>query len=516
METDNGNNCTPRNINDNFCQFLEFFLIKENNAYKFIVGNLKDSILIKCKHYELLLNNTDLSTLIKKEINTIDEAYEYIVKIFDYNKVIIKEIKVNISIKLMLRIYNKNDEKNEKNIELELRYNNENYSIINDLNYYYNKINDEINNLKDKIMLLNEEINIIKNNKIQKINDEENEINKTNNKANDLEFFCDITNDSYSNLYFSNSFSVFNSLNQILYLIYSNKKNSIIHYNLNDNKIIKEIKNAHKKCITNFRHYLDNLNKRDLIMSISSEDNNIKIWDIEDDEDCLLNIRYINNNGYLYSACFLNEKNINYIITSNYTFNNNPENIKVYDFNGKKIKEINNSNEITYYIDSFYDNKLLKNYILTCNEGFIKSYDCNKNDVYKKYTDDNNNTGHFNLIINENKDIFQILESSFDGNIRIWNFHTGELLNRIKISDECIKEICMWNNEYILAACDDKTIKIIQLDNGIIIKELKGHKNYVISIKQIIHPIYGQCLISQGFFKDNIKLWTNKNYIKSI
>jgi hypothetical protein len=251
-------------------------------------------------------------------------------------------------------------------------------------------------------------------------------------------------------------------------------------------------------------------------MSISNEDNNIKIWNIEnDDPDCLVNIRNINNNGYLYSACFLNEKNINYIITSNYTFNNNPENIKVYDFNGKKIKEINNSNNITYYIDSFYENKLFKNYILTCNEDFIKSYDYNKNNVYKKYADDNM-AGHFNLIINESKDIVQILESSFDGIIRIWNFHTGKLLNKIKISDECIKEICLWNNEYILAACDDKTIKIIQLDNGIIIKELKGHKNYVISIKQIIHPKYGQCLISQGFFKDNIKLWANKNYIKSI
>ena len=46
----------------------------------------------------------------------------------------------------------------------------------------------------------------------------------------------------------------------------------------------------------------------------------------------------------------------------------------------------------------------------------------NKNNIYIKYADDNI-AGHFNLIINEGKDIFQILESSFDGTIRIWNFH---------------------------------------------------------------------------------------------
>ena len=45
-----------------------------------------------------------------------------------------------------------------------------------------------------------------------------------------------------------------------------------------------------------------------------------------------------------------------------------------------------------------------------------------KNNIYKKYADDNI-SGYFNLIINESKDIFQILESSFDGTIRIWNFH---------------------------------------------------------------------------------------------
>ena len=69
----------------------------------------------------------------------------------------------------------------------------------------------------------------------------------------------------------------------------------------------------------------------------------------------------------------------------------------------------------------------------------------------------------------------------------------------------------MWNNECIFIGCDDKTIKLVELKNGKIIKELKGHKREVISIKTIIHPKYGKCLISQGVKNDCIKLWINKN-----
>ena len=34
------------------------------------------------------------------------------------------------------------------------------------------------------------------------------------------------------------------------------------------------------------------------------------------------------------------------------------ESIKVFDFNGKKIKEMNDSKDNTVFIDSYYDNKI--------------------------------------------------------------------------------------------------------------------------------------------------------------
>ena len=78
-----------------------------------------------------------------------------------------------------------------------------------------------------------------------------------------------------------NAFDVFKSMEDILFLIYTNNLNSIILYNLIDCKIISEIKNAHKKSIGNLKYYLENNNvsdsdnNRELIMSVSAEDSDI-------------------------------------------------------------------------------------------------------------------------------------------------------------------------------------------------------------------------------------------------
>ena len=284
--------------------------------------------------------------------------------------------------------------------------------------------------------------------------------NTLKDNAENLLFLKDLVIDSYSNNWLINKFIVFKSLNNILYLIYSNNNKSIISYNIIDNKKINEIKNAHKDQISSFRYYLDNINKRDLIISLSSNlhYSNIKLWDINNLE-LILNIEKLTNYGFLKSACFLNDNNGVYIVACFVVYNKyNPEPIKVYDFKGNKTKEINDSEKSAYYIDNYYDDDLNKNFILTGNLGYIKSYDYNENKIYHKYYENNNNSGHLSIIINIQKEMTELIESCCDGNIRIWNFHTGKLLRIINISKEGLREICMWDNEYLLVGCDDKTI----------------------------------------------------------
>ena len=194
-----------------------------------------------------------------------------------------------------------------------------------------------------------------------------------------IKYLNDITNDSYSNYWLDNTFIIFKSINNILYLIYANKKRSIISYDAISNQKINEIKNAHEDYITNFRHCLSN-NKKDLFLSISSLNNNIKLWNVTNFE-CLCDIKNINKNGLLLSACFLRENNQNYIISSNDNLYYS-EYMKIFDFHGKKIKEIKDFNFNTFFVDNFYDINLSKNFIITGNFGYVKSYDFNDNKIY--------------------------------------------------------------------------------------------------------------------------------------
>ena len=113
----------------------------------------------------------------------------------------------------------------------------------------------------------------------------------------------------------------------------------------------------------------------------------------------ILNIINIYKFDYLQSACFLINNYESSIITCNIS---NQEPIKVFDFKGNKKKEINDSKDISYFIDVYYDNNLFKNYIITSNENDVKSYDYNENKLYHQYS--NNKESYLNIIINKRKD----------------------------------------------------------------------------------------------------------------
>ena len=338
--------------------------------------------------------------------------------------------------------------------------------------------------------------------------------NDNEKKIYSLKFSKVLIKDLYIDYCLDNIFCLFKSIYNILYLIYSNENLSIISYDLIDNKIINEIKNAHDAFITNFRHFLDKKNKIDLVISISAEINNIKLWNINN-WICILNLEYINYRGYLFSSCFLKDKNKIYILTSNVF--TTPESIKVYDFKGQKINEINESNELTYFIDTYYEinekNKLSDIYIITGNNGFIKSFNYNENKIYHKYIDNENNkkSGRCSVIIyRDNFNKVKLIESSFDGHIRIWNFHSGLLFNKINIESVSLYGIELWNEEYLFIGCRDKKIRVLELKSGKIIIDLTDN-NRILTVKIFEHPQYRECLISQGYEYGDIKLWILDN-----
>ena len=350
-------------------------------------------------------------------------------------------------------------------------------------------------------------------------------------------FLSKLKADSYLNNDLDNSFIIFKSINDILYLIYANMNNSIVSYNLINIKKINEIKNCHLKKITNFRHHLDKINKRDLILSISARDYTLKVWNIYNFE-CIFNLNNIYDfqskiisHKLLYSACFLTDKKQNYIIISDcsdFIYSSESGPIEIFDLNGKQIKEIKESiNYNTFFIDTYFDEKYSKNYIITGNCGFVESYDYNNNKIYQKYTHFNEPNKYNNLYCyeslivstlgdnNNDKNILKLVVSCIDGFIKIWNFHSGEILETIKVFGVFLHGICLINNNYLAVGCGDKSIKTIDVNKKRVIKVLNCHKD-VYCIKNFIHPLYGICLISQGMTdyiyekNDDIILWINK------
>ena len=499
--TPSENNLNQNNLFETLYEYEDYYLVKDKNAYKVIIGKLRNEIVIRCKNYEIKLNNKDLTILTKSVLNTIEEAYQFIINIFEQNKVIIKDININKTINLLLKIYIFNI---EKDIEIILVYNKQNKDlIINELNNNYNLLKNDINNLKNEIEILKKEINIIKVNESSNLLVNNEKLKKENySNPKEIKFLKNLTNDSYCEWDLDNTFTLFKSIDEILYLIYATENKSIISYNLINDKKVKEIKKAHEKYITNFRYYLDKINQRDLIITVSSDDNNVKIWNAKN-WDCILNLKNVNKYPYLNSVCFINDNNQNYIITSNCNWGYDSESIKVFNFNGNKIKEINDSKDKVLFLDSYYDNKLSQNYIISANKGDIKSFNYNENKIYHRYFD-NDEERHNSIVINFDSKLTKLIESSEDGNIRVWDFHSGELMNKIKISSGRLYGLCLWNNDYLFIGCFDETIKILELNSGIIIKNLEGHNNKVLTIKKIIHPKYGQCLISSGVLNESI------------
>ena len=471
----------------NIYDYQEYYLIKEQSVYKLLIGSLKNAIFIKSKNYYKIFGLNEISNLFQQSFNSLNDSYQKLKNLFEEEKIIIKNILPYKEMKLILKI------DKEEVFELALNYNSNNKS-----NIIFNEIKElknEINNLKISNDILKKEIIELK---------EYHQIKAPKN----IKLLSNVINDSfvYSNLDYS--FTVFNSINNILYLIYSNDNKSMICYDLNNQRKINEIKNIHDEFITNFRHYLDEINKRDLVMSMSRNDNNIKIWNINNFE-CLLNIKNANQNGFIYSACFLKDNSHNYIIASNRNMDGEPSPIKIFNFQGQKIDEIKDSEDQTFFIDTYYDTILNKNFIITGNFGYIKSFDYSKNELYHKYDDnkcDNNDRFHCSIIIKNNERKIKLIESSGDGFIRIWNFHSGILLNKIQVGAR-LYSICLWNINYLFVGCQDNTIKLIELNNKLIVKSINGHNNWVLTLKKICDNKGKELLISQNWGISPIKIW---------
>ena len=426
---------------------LKFKLKNNNDLYEIKVYKDEENnyLTIETKDYSRTFGVLDFLTKTLINVKTLDELYELIISLFQNNKVSIVKIIKNFSIKLFFKC----------DFPFEM-------ALVRTDNKPLPKLK-EIKSIKD----------------------------------------------SYENSTIGDSFIVFISINNISYLIYSNIKKSIICYNLYNFTFINEIKEAHDDYITNLRHYLDKLNQRDLLLSISRQINNIKVWNCYNFE-CILCLKNINSSGELYSACILNNNNQIYIITSNISSGRggivnkliisifeqkNP--IKIFDLNGEKIEEINDLKENTISVDVL--NHENKNYIITGNKGFLTSYDYTNKKLYHIYKSCGYETCYHECIINNNnKNIIKLIDFCHNRLVTvIWHFQSGTRLNYISYGTNPYA-MCLWNNDYIIISNEFSTYAFYDDYKRYVLPNIRN----ISTIKKYIHPKIGDCLIYKEHHKN--------------
>lgn len=306
-----------------------------------------------------------------------------------------------------------------------------------------------------------------------------------------------------------NLFETFKSIDNIYFLVYVNKDNSLVFYNLNDNEKVCLFKKAHKEEIRYIKYYLDIINKRDLLLSSSPYiENNIKIWNIKNYE-CILSL---NVENIIYSSNFLYENNQINIISYNYDYHSYHK-LNIFNLDGVQVAQIKYQHGNLLFLKTYFNKKNNKSYIITCHYSYLLSYDYTKGKTYHKYKDVGT-TGDkpASAVIIDQDEQIKLIESCLDGNIRIWDFDSAKLLNKINI--EYLKElnsICVWENNYIFVGGEKGIIVLIDLKSGKIVKKIEPSTEPCISAKD---PNYINWLNEHPKFKEINDI--NSNDILSI
>jgi len=362
-------------------------------------------------------------------------------------------------------------------------------------------------------------------NKTHKINKKKNISKEIKKRDNLYPIRCEYSEDfiDAQDLYGYCNFLIFKSFSNIFYLVYATETNSIIYYNIEEKRKINEIKNSHKKNIYLLKYISDDINKRILVLSLSLN-NDLKVWDSNNIE-CILNLENINLEGekFTFSACFIKENNEIFIGISDSGNNNGP--IKIFNLDGNLIKKIINGG--VDYIESYFDEKFSKNYLLTYSRFCLESYDFKSNEIYKTYDDLSDIQAKSCLsyvklffIYNDDDNITKLIgfRKEFTIVFKVWNFHSGEKLKKIVYDNYFyVNDACLWNNQYLLityagngeyeAGKEDNYIKLIDLKKGEIVKDIIHFpKYYLFFVKKFVHPSYGECLLTLGY-DYIIKLW---------
>ena len=293
------------------------------------------------------------------------------------------------------------------------------------------------------------------------------------------------------NAIIDDTFTLFESIKNEFLLIYSYTEDfkvySLFCYNIKNRQNVAKIAKAHNYRIYTGRHFLEQNSNNDLLLT-GSFDKYIKIWNLTNQYTLVCKIKPDYDykvNTYLLSENLLFYNNNNYIITSAYEIGSQGYEILIYNLNNlKNFEKFENSKDNTNYLGVYYDYAKKKTYVTSGNLGNIKIFDFSNKKLIYKFDDNNVNTNYISIIIKDNqKREKQVIASSFDGYLRIWEFNNfNKMAYKIKgweIEGDAryLNGLCLLNDQYILGASCEGKIKIFDLNANHMIYSFQSKYN---------------------------------------
>ena len=340
-------------------------------------------------------------------------------------------------------------------------------------------------------------------NKTQKISFTLSQFVSFNTNPKNLYYKKNICNTAHKTNMIDKVFCAFSSFKKQNLVVWGNY-NHLEFFDIDEDKIINTISNAHNSTIYCCRHYPDIRNKIDYILT-TSLDYSIKVWNVNKFScDVFIRNAYMTKN--IFSACLLLNEYSNhiYIVTSCVN-----DFMKLYDFTGKYRFTFGNRDGNTFFVNSYFDIKNKKYYIINGNGNDVKSYYGKNGKLYNKYQG-LPRSFHTGAVIYETKIEVILIEIDGNGYIRMWNFHNANLIKSIYTNSFLnLRGICLWNYKYLIIGANDHQVKIVDIKQGKISKNFKEHTATICTIEKINSKKYGECLLSQGM-DGTIKLWSSK------
>ena len=289
------------------------------------------------------------------------------------------------------------------------------------------------------------------------------------------------------------------------YIAYSNKIYYYIDIHLlENNKIIKALK-GHSHCLSCIRYFMNNKNKEEYLISAEYVKEIVILWDITNNYDIKYKFNPLHDNTIFSCLLLFTKDNDNYIITS--SSNENKPYLYVYSLrNGLFIKNIIvKYGEKIYYLLSWNSNN--KYYIILFSCGKIIITNLMENELYYELIQMPEDFHYSGFIYKKNSKDF-LCSSCQNGYINIWDLINKEIVKIINTYGGKLYHIIQWNEKYIIVADrNNKSFKIVDIELGKVISNIKTKRFDIICIKKIKHPFYGESLISAG--SRYIDLWAS-------